>query len=231
MTEGLSQRPSPRIRRGPTRNGRIVLRGVALVSVVVVTACKTDPGRPPSVAASASVIDAAVRAVDATAVDAAAVDAAAVDAAAIDAPSGPVTLALCPAITAVLAAQDSWFQTLEGTGTGERGLPLATVQLQGASAALLLRPDDRAGDWTARRIAGPDVVKAWIREAAACPPIADWYQVAASATNHSWQVDDERGRDPDGVRTVRSLEVWIAGGKREAWVTISVIDQELEPGD
>lgn len=208
-----------------------MLRGVALVSVVVVTACKTDPGRPPSVAASASVIDAAVRAVDATAVDAAAVDAAAVDAAAIDAPSGPVTLALCPAITAVLAAQDSWFQTLEGTGTGERGLPLATVQLQGASAALLLRPDDRAGDWTARRIAGPDVVKAWIREAAACPPIADWYQVAASATNHSWQVDDERGRDPDGVRTVRSLEVWIAGGKREAWVTISVIDQELEPGD
>lgn len=203
-----------------------MLRGVALVSVVVVTACKTDPGRPPSVAASASVIDAAVRAVDATAVDAATVDAAA-----IDAPSGPVTLGLCPAITAVLAAQDSWFQTLEGTGTGERGLPLATVQLQGASAALLLRPDDRAGDWTARRIAGPDVVKAWIREAAACPPIADWYQVAASATNHSWQVDDERGRDPDGVRTVRSLEVWIAGGKREAWVTISVIDQELEPGD
>jgi hypothetical protein len=208
-----------------------VLRDIALISVAAVTACKSDARHPPSVAATASVADAATRAVDGPLPDPKAVDAAAVDAATVDAPSGPVTLGLCPAITAVLAAQDSWFQTLRGTGTGERGLPLATVQLEGASAALFLRPDDRAGDWTARRSAGPDVVEAWIREAAACPPIADWYQVAASATNHSWKVDDERGRDPEGVRTVRSIEVWISGGKREAWVTISVIDQELEPGD
>jgi hypothetical protein len=88
-----------------------------------VTACKSDARHPPSVAATASVADAATRAVDGPLPDPKAVDAAAVDAATVDAPSGPVTLGLCPAITAVLAAQDSWFQTLRGTGTGERGLP------------------------------------------------------------------------------------------------------------
>ncbi len=199
-----------------------MLREVALVSIVFVTACKAErAGRgTPAVGGTAD---------DAALADALAIDARGGDAPAIDAPTGPV--ALCPAITAVLAAQDSWLQALRGTDTGWKGLPRATVQFEGADAALDLRPDDRAGDWTARRAGAPGLVEGWIAEAAACPPIADWYQVSASPTNHSWQRDNDIARQDDGVTMRRSLEVWIAGGKGEAWVTISVIDQEFEPGD
>ena len=200
---------------------------LAALTVLGLAGCKGKGDGAPRVT-PAPVADAAVQAV---AVDAAPIDGAPLDAPGLDAVSGPVTLGLCPAITAVLAAQDSWLQALRGADTGWRGLPRATLQLEGADAALYLRPDDRAGDWTARRAGAPGLVEGWIAEAAACPPIADWYQVAASPTNHSWQRDNDIARQDDGVTMRRSLEVWIAGGKGEAWVTISVIDQEFEPGD
>lgn len=197
------------------------------IAALALLGCKGDgaaPGGPPAAPATG---DAAAPAV---VVDAA-VDAPVVDARAIDAPTGPVTLALCPAIAAVLAASPSFFATLRGAAPGPNGQPLATIQLAGA-VATVDRSEPGHGDWTARWGAATAAdVRALIAAAGACAAIAGWAQQTTTAENHSWTRVEDLEELAHGETRVRMREVWIAGSKGTASLVISVDDTVVLPGD